>query len=93
MAKASEIPLNKGKIVDIDGTNVAVFNDNGTFKAFSTICTHSGCEVEWSEGENTWDCPCHGSVFSGAGEVKQGPARRPLDPVNIKVEGDEIKMA
>lgn len=91
MAKINEINENKGKVVDIGGTKAAVFNDQGTPKAFSTVCPHLGCDVEWNDSENTWDCPCHGSRFHTDGSLLKGPASRGLDSVEIKVEDGEIK--
>jgi Rieske Fe-S protein len=67
--------------------------DAGDFKAFSAICTHQGCTV--SDGsDGVIPCTCHGSQFSLAdGSVVQGPATRPLDEVDIAVEGDSISLA
>lgn len=93
MAKVSNIPLGEGKIVEIDGKPVAVFNDNDAIKALSTICPHAGCGVEWNGGEKTWDCPCHGSRFSAAGELLKGPAKTGLEKLGVKIEGDDIKLA
>lgn len=92
MTHINDIPSGKGKIVDLNGLPVAVFNDNGSVKCFSTVCPHAGCDVEWNDSENTWDCPCHGSRFEAFGKMMQGPARRDLDPVNVVVENGEIRI-
>jgi menaquinol-cytochrome c reductase iron-sulfur subunit len=57
---------------------------------FSPICPHLGCRFDWHSGRNQFLCPCHGSVFSMAGEVVGGPAPRPLDTLSTRIEGDEI---
>ncbi len=44
-------------------------------------CRHLGCPVAWTSGGNgsgTFNCPCHGSVYTKDGQVKQGPAPAPL---------------
>lgn len=38
---------------------------------------------EWNEQDQVWDCPSHGSRFTPAGQVINGPAVRPLPPVDI----------
>ncbi len=65
----------------------------GTYKAFSSKCTHQGCAVG-SVANGVIVCPCHNSHFSAEdGSVKQGPATQPLATAKITVSGDEIKLA
>lgn len=42
-------------------------------------CPHLGCELEWNEEEQSWDCPCHGSRFNRDGELLDNPAQMNLD--------------
>ena len=69
----------EGKIIERNGAKAAVFRDeNGKTTIRSAVCTHLGCIVSWNVAEQTWDCPCHGSRFTPAGDVISGPARTPL---------------
>ncbi|RFU69137.1 FAD-dependent oxidoreductase [Peribacillus saganii] len=69
-------------VVSINGKRAGAYRDTeGTLHLVDTTCTHMGCEVEWNNGERTWDCPCHGSRFSFTGEVVEGPAVEPLKKV------------
>jgi cytochrome b6-f complex iron-sulfur subunit len=58
--------------------------------AFYWKCTHLGCTVPWAQAEDKFHCPCHGSVFDRQGTVVGGPAPRPLDIMEIKIEGDNV---
>ena len=61
----------------------------GHFTARSAICTHQGCTVQFSQQDETFVCPCHGSVFDARdGRVLQGPAPSPLPAVRIAEGGD-----
>lgn len=41
-------------------------------------CTHMGCIPSFSETDNQFHCPCHGSIFTLTGDVVRGPAPAPL---------------
>ncbi|GAA4787254.1 Rieske (2Fe-2S) protein [Streptomyces sanyensis] len=90
LAKTADIPEGGGMVV---GDVVVTQPEPGTFKAFSSKCTHQGCAVkDVSEGVIT--CPCHNSLFdANDGSVKGGPATAPLPPASITVEGDTIRLA
>ena len=73
-----------GGIFESDEGKVAVCRDaNGVIHACSAVCTHLGCDVGWNEAEQTWDCPCHGSRFSPAGTVINGPAVSDLRTIPV----------
>lgn len=79
MPKTNDVPKNEGKIVEVDGKRVALFNDGNTVKTLSPVCPHMGCEVEWNGNAKVWDCPCHGSRFAGDGKLLKGPATKDLE--------------
>ncbi|QKS72883.1 FAD-dependent oxidoreductase [Paenalkalicoccus suaedae] len=74
-----EVKKGEGAIVSCDGRRAGAYRDEvGRLHVVDTTCTHLGCEVEWNNGDNTWDCPCHGSRFHYNGSVIEGPAKQPL---------------
>jgi Rieske Fe-S protein len=92
LGTTEEIPVGEGKI--FDQSQVVVTQPvKGTFKAFSSTCTHQGCQVT-TVANGTIDCPCHGSKYSVKdGSVVAGPAPRPLPPKQITVSGDSITLS
>jgi len=63
---------------------------DGNLTVFSPICTHLRCHYKWNGQTEHFECPCHASVFSLAGEVLGGPAPRPLDTLKYKVENNRL---
>ncbi|MER7923732.1 MULTISPECIES: Rieske (2Fe-2S) protein [unclassified Streptomyces] len=92
LAKTSDIPEGGGKIFASQGV-VVTQPTAGTYKAFSSKCTHQGCAVSSISG-GAIVCPCHGSEFSVTdGSVKKGPATQGLPAEQISVSGDSITLA
>lgn len=70
-----------GGVIEQGEEKLAVRRDaEGRLHALSASCTHKGCTVTWNAAEQTWDCPCHGSIFAADGAVLHGPAVKPLAP-------------
>ncbi|MGV3602684.1 MAG: FAD-dependent oxidoreductase [Dyadobacter fermentans] len=80
-----EIAAGTGKIIEYEGQKLAVHKkDDGELTVLDPVCTHAGCIVQWNNSEKSWDCPCHGARFNCHGEVLTGPARKPLEQVDVK---------
>jgi len=89
LVATADVPVEGGVILDKQKV-VVTQPVEGTFKAFSAICTHQACTVA-SVKKNVISCPCHGSAFSADdGSVQNGPATRPLPEVPVTVEGDQV---
>ena len=58
--------------------------------AFGPHCTHLGCAYHWDENTSEFLCPCHSSVFSVDGKVVSGPAPRPLDRYETRIENGKL---
>jgi Rieske Fe-S protein len=92
LATTSEVPVGGGVIVSSEEV-VVTQPTEGEFKAFTSICTHQGCEVSRVE-DGVIACLCHGSRYSAAdGSVQEGPAPSPLDEIAVTVEGDQILLS
>ncbi|CAM4280525.1 glycine/D-amino acid oxidase-like deaminating enzyme/nitrite reductase/ring-hydroxylating ferredoxin subunit [Paenibacillus endophyticus] len=77
--RPEDLALDEGSVVRLHGKRAGAYKDSeGKLYLVDTTCTHMGCEVEWNNGDRTWDCPCHGSRFSVSGDVIEGPAEEPL---------------
>ncbi len=54
--------------------------------AFSSRCTHKGCEVPLPAG-NSIVCPCHQATFDGSGNLLSGPATTGLKKYEVTFDG------
>jgi cytochrome b6-f complex iron-sulfur subunit len=66
-------------LVQAGGNNILVLQAaQGSFKAFTAVCTHEQNIITGFQNNSTFVCPAHGSQFNTSGAVVQGPATRPL---------------
>ena len=86
----SEIPVGGGKIV---GQFVVTQPTEGSFEAFSALCTHQNLPVQ-QVSDAAIVCGRHGSSFSLAdGSVLTGPATTPLPAATVAVDGDTLTIS
>ena len=65
----------EGAIVKKDGHLVAVYKDaNEELHYFSPYCPHLKCLIHFEKKTQTWNCPCHQSVYDALGQVIEGPS-------------------
>jgi cytochrome b6-f complex iron-sulfur subunit len=92
--KFTEIPFNSAKIVRFNKKAIIlVRTEQEQVKAFSAVCTHLGCIVEFKPDERIFKCNCHGSQFDLTGKNIAGPAPSPLKPFRVEVKDNNILLS
>ncbi|WP_433794323.1 Rieske (2Fe-2S) protein [Actinoplanes sp. CA-252034] len=87
LVAASKVAVGSGVILD---DLVVTQPSEGTFKAFSNICTHQQCKVTEIKN-NQIACKCHNSLFSiEDGSPISGPAGTPLAETKVELDGDNV---
>jgi Rieske Fe-S protein len=89
--KVKDFGPNTGKIFRFGNRpGILVRTSAGDFRAFSAVCTHLNCTVQYrSDLEKVW-CACHNGIFDLYGKNVSGPPPRPLDAFDVAVRGDDI---
>ena len=80
------------KVISEKSTAWVVKQADNSVVAFGPQCTHLGCAYHWEEGKNEFLCPCHSSLFALDGKVLSGPAPRPLDRYDVKLQGSRLLL-
>ncbi len=87
--KVSEFKPNTGALLKF-GTKPAILirTTDGDFRAFTAVCTHLECTVQYKpETSQIW-CACHNGLYDLAGNVVSGPPPRPLESFAVNLRGD-----
>jgi len=91
---AQELKPNSAKIFKFGSRpGIVVRTATGEFRAFTAICTHLNCTVQYREDlQHIW-CACHGGQFDLNGINVAGPPPRPLEPYAVNLSGDDIVVS
>ena len=79
-----DIAPGSGAVVTYRKQKIAIYKSRrNEVTALDAKCTHMGCPVTWNNLDETWNCPCHGSLFACNGDVLHGPATAPLKKIRL----------
>ncbi len=94
LIKPGDVKVNTGEIFKF-GNRPAILirTPAGELRAFSAICTHLGCIVQYRPDlRHVW-CACHNGHFDLNGKNIAGPPPRPLEQYVVNVRGDQIVVS
>ncbi|HUT83764.1 MAG TPA: Rieske 2Fe-2S domain-containing protein [Thermodesulfobacteriota bacterium] len=89
--KVGDLQPNSGKIFKFGNKpGILIMTPSGTYKAFSAICTHLDCTVQYrSDFQHIW-CACHNGRFDLNGKNIAGPPPSPLEEYNVAIVKNDI---
>ena len=89
--KVQDLKPNSGKIVKFGNKPAILIRVNDTeWKAFSAVCTHLNCTVQYLESRREIWCACHNGTYDLEGRVVSGPPPKPLEEFAVRLRGDEV---
>jgi 3-phenylpropionate/trans-cinnamate dioxygenase ferredoxin component len=84
-ARADELAPGQWRVVDVDGTQIVVFNLGGEYYALEDVCTHDGGQLTGG--------PRHGARFCiRTGEALTAPAYEPTSKFPVRIENGEVQV-
>jgi 3-phenylpropionate/trans-cinnamate dioxygenase ferredoxin subunit len=94
VAPAEELKPGSWRTVDVDGTQIAIFNVNGEYHAIEDLCTHDGGILTGGSVEGAEVvCPRHGARFSiVTGDALSPPAYEPVPTFPVRVECGMVQV-
>ena len=88
-ARASALKPNSGLIFRF-GTKpgIVVRTAGGDLRAFSAVCTHLDCTVQFKTDTSQLWCACHNGIYDLGGNVVSGPPPRGLEKFVVNLRGE-----
>jgi len=89
--KVGELKPNSGKIFRFgEKPGILINTPEGELRAFTAVCTHLDCTVQYRDDfQHIW-CACHNGHYDLRGINVAGPPPRPLTPFKVNLKGDQI---
>lgn len=89
--RVDELTNNSGKIFRFGNKpGILIKTPSGNIRAFSAVCTHLECTVQYRHDlEHIW-CACHNGHYDLNGLNISGPPPRPLEKYEIQMKADKI---
>jgi menaquinol-cytochrome c reductase iron-sulfur subunit len=72
------------RIVKMKIGSAWILREGETIHAYSSVCPHLGCAVDYESDVTRFKCPCHHSSFALDGKVEGGPAPRAMDQLEVE---------
>jgi Rieske Fe-S protein len=92
--KPAEIRANSGRIFKFGSQpGILVKTPAGELRAFTAVCTHLNCTVQYREEKQDIWCACHNGVYDLNGKNVSGPPPRPLEEYRVNVKEDQIVVS
>ena len=90
-AKVGELKNNSGKIFKFGSKPALLVRlADGSYRAFSAVCTHLNCTVQYrSDLREIW-CACHNGLYDLEGRNVSGPPPRPLESYEVHIQGEDV---
>lgn len=89
-----EVKANSGQIFRFGSQpGILVRTPTGNLQAFSAICTHLACTVQYRADLNHIWCACHNGHYDLNGKNIAGPPPRPLEKYEVNVRGDHVVVS
>lgn len=88
-----DVPEGEAKFFEYAGSSAVIIRKRGgQLAAFSAVCTHLGCIVQWEKDKQDFLCPCHAGHYDSDGQVTAGPPPKPLPRLPFTVANGTITV-
>jgi Rieske Fe-S protein len=92
--KVQDLKPNSGKIIKFGNKPALLVRISDTeFRAFSAVCTHLNCTVQYRDTTQQIWCACHNGTYDLTGKVVSGPPPNPLEQFVVNVRGDQVVVS